>query len=137
MPNGWSPQPYRPPYRLMIVCTATRRYFEATDAERQEICLPRFRQMIEEWKELGARPVASFVDDVFQVGEAHEPFFSFYLIYEVDELDVAAALMQAARQTVGGVRLDTWLKLSLRLGRPFFAHEETVPHRTVDPEGNS
>ena len=38
---------------------------------------------------------------------------------------------------IGGVRLDSWLKLSLRLGRPFFAHEETVPHRTVDPEGNS
>jgi hypothetical protein len=121
----------------MVVCTATTRYFDATDAERAEICLPRFRQMLEEWEELGARPVASFVDDVFQVGEAHEPFWSFYLIYEVDTLDVAAQLLQASRQTVSGVRLDTWLKLSLRLGRAFFSREETTPHRTVDVAGNS
>ena len=137
MPNGWVPQPYMPPYRVMVVCNPITRYFEATDAERQEICLPRFKQMIGEWEELGARPVGSFVDDVFQVGRSSTPFFSFYLIYEVDEIGVAAALMQAARQTVGGVRLDAWLELSVRLGRPFFAREETVPHRTVDPEGNS
>lgn len=137
MPNGWEPQPYRPPYRVLVVCNPTERYFDATDAERQEICLPRFKQMIGEWAELGARPVSSFVDDVFQVGVPPTPFFSFYLIYEVDELEIAAALMQAARQTVGGVRLDTWVKLAVRVGRPFFSHEETVPHRTVDPEGNS
>jgi hypothetical protein len=137
VPNGWEPQPLPPPYRVMLVATATAHYFDATDSERDEVCLPRFRQMIGEWEELGARPVGSFVDDLFQVGATDEPYWSFYLIFEVDSLDVAAQMMQAARQTVGGVRMDTWVKLSLRIGRAFFAREETVPRQTVDVHGRS
>jgi hypothetical protein len=133
MPSGWEPQPYRPPYRIMLVGTATQHYFDASDAERSEVCLPGFRRMIAEWEELGAHSVGSFVDDVFQVGQVDEPFWSFYLLYDVETLDVAAQMLQASRQTVDGVRMDTWIKLSLRLGRPFFAREETVPHHTVDP----
>lgn len=137
VPNGWEPQPLPPPYRIMIVGTATAHYFDATDSEREQICLPRFRQMIAEWEELGARPAGTFVDDLFQVGATDEPYWSFYLIFEVDSLDVAAQMMQAARQTVGGVRMDTWVKLSLRVGRAFFAGEETVPRQTVDTHGRS
>ena len=33
-------------------------------------------------------------------------------------------MIQAARETVGGVRLDTYVKLELRVGRPFWAREE-------------
>jgi hypothetical protein len=88
--------------------------------------------MLEEWKELGARFVGSFCDDVFQVGETAAPFWAWYLVYEVDSLDIAAAMVQASRQTVAGVRLDGWVRIELRVGRAFFAHEETVPHSVVD-----
>jgi hypothetical protein len=133
MPNDWKPQPYRPPYRVLVVGSGTHVFFDATGEERAEIFLPRFKQMLAEWEELGARPVATFADDVFQVGETEEPFWAWYLIFEIDTLDVAAQMMQATRETVGGVRLDRWLRLEVRLGRPFLAREETVPHSLVDP----
>lgn len=137
MPNGWEPQPFAAPYRVMIVGAGRDRFFDATDAERRDVFLPRFTQMIAEWEELGARVVASFVDDVFQVGETDDPFWAFYLIFEVDTIDVAAQLIQASRQSVDGVRMDAWVKLSLRVGRPFFAREEKVPHHLVDPQSTA
>jgi hypothetical protein len=133
MPNGWEPMPYKPPYRVMLVGAGTRAFFQATDEERRDVFLPRFKQMIAEWEELGARPVGTFVDDVFQMGETTEPFWAWYLLFEVDTLDVAAHLIQASRETVDGVRLDRWIRLELRFGRPFYATEEHEPHFLVDP----
>ena len=60
----------------------------------------------------------------------NEPFWAWYLIFEVDSLDVGAAMIQAVRETVGGVRLDTYIKLELRVGRPFWAREEPPHHVT-------
>jgi hypothetical protein len=134
VPTGWRPMPLNPPYRVMLVGCGTPAFFAATNEERLTVFLPRFKQMIGEWEELGARPVGTFVDDVFQVGETKEPFWAWYLIFEVDTLDVAAQMIQACRETVDGVRLDRWIRLDLRIGRPFFASEEKVPHHLVDPE---
>ena len=134
MPSGWNPMPYAPPHRVMLVGAGTRAFFEATDEERKDVFLPRFKQMIAEWDELGARPVGTFVDDVFQMGETTEPFWAWYLIFEVDTLDVAAQMIQASRETVDGVRMDTWIRLEMRFGRPFYASEETTPHYLVDPD---
>src|SRR4051812_12533834 len=111
MPNGWNPMPLKPPYRVMIVGAGTRTFFEATDEQRLEEFLPRFKQMIAEWEELGARVLSSFCDDVFQVGETENPFWAWYLIFEVDNLDVAAQMIQASRQTVAGARMDKWIRL--------------------------
>jgi hypothetical protein len=134
MPNGWTPQRYGPPYRVMLVGAGTEVFFQATDEERLQVFLPRFKQMIAEWEELGARPLGTFVDDVFQMGETAEPFWAWYLIFEVDTPDIAAQLIQAARETVDGVRLDKWIRLEVRFGRPFYASEEKVPHYLVDPD---
>lgn len=132
MPSGWDPQPLVPPLRIMIVGCGTPAFFDASDEERAELFLPRFRRMLEEWEELGARTIGTFCDDVFQVGETAGPYWAWYLIYEVDSLDIAAAMVQASRQTVGGVRLDRWVRIESRVGRAFFASEETVPHSVVD-----
>ena len=133
MPNGWTPQPLHPPYRVLLTGCGTPMFFDATDDERRDVFLPRFKQVIAEWEELGARPVATFCDDVFQMGETTEPFWAWYLIFEVDTLDVAAAMIQAGRQPVNGVRLDRYIRLNLRIGRPFLAREEKVPHHVIDP----
>src|SRR3954463_9145633 len=121
MPEAWNPIPLNPPYRIMITGCGTPTLFAATNEERKEVFLPRFKQMIAEWKELGARPVGTFVDDVFQMGETTEPFWAWYLIFEVDTLDVAAQMIQASRETVDGVRMDTWIRLEMRFGRAFFS----------------
>lgn len=128
--------PYRSPYRVMLVGCGTRAFFEATDEDRRQVFLPRFKQMITEWEELGARPIGTFVDDVFQVGETDDPFWAWYLIFEVDTIDVPAQMIQACRQTVDGVRLDYWIRLEVRFGRPFYAREEKDPHFLIDPESS-
>jgi len=137
MPSEWNAMPYQPPWRVMIIGTGTAKFFDASDGDRAEVFFPRFAQMLSEWEELGARAVSSFCDDVFQVGEVEAPAAAWYLIFEIDRLEIAAQMMQASRQTVGGVRLDTWIRLQLRLGRPFFAREETTPHHLVDPESSA
>lgn len=134
MPNGWKPMPLHTPYRIMVVGCGTTTWCEASDAERTEVFLPRFKQMLAEWEELGARPLCSFVDDIFQVGKTPEPSWIWYIILEVDDLEVASHLMQAVRQPVDGVRVDRWVRMEVRIGRPFYAHEEREPQQIVDPD---
>ena len=124
MPAPWTPVPMRRPRRVMVLGRATAGFFGASEEEKETRFFPRFKQVLAEWEELGARVIASFCDDVFQVGPADAPFWAWYLIFEVHSLDVAAAMIQAARESVGGVRLDTYVKLELRVGRPFWAREE-------------
>jgi len=119
----WTPVPMRRPYRVLVLGCATTNFFQASEDEKTSHFFPRFTQVLAEWEELGARVIASFCDDVFQVGPNQHPW-AWNLIYEVDELDVAAAMVQAVREVVDGVRLDTYVQLELRIGRPFFAREE-------------
>ena len=123
MAIAWKPIPLHRPYRVMIGGCGTPTFFAASEQEKETLFFPRFRQVLAEWEELGARVVASFCDDVFQVGPWEQPW-AWNLIYELDEIDVAAAMIQAVRELVDGVRLDTYVKLELRVGRPFFAREE-------------
>lgn len=123
MPNGWTPVPLARPHRVLVVGCATPTFFAAPAEEQETRFFPRFKQVLAEWEELGARVIASFCDDVLQVGSTQHPW-AWNLIYEVDDLDVAAAMVQAVRETVDGVRLDTYVQLELRIGRPFFAREE-------------
>jgi hypothetical protein len=125
MPNGWTPVPLYHPHRVMVVGRATSVWFGASEDEKETRFFPRFKQVLAEWEELGARVVASFCDDVFQVGATDA--WAWYLVYEVDDLDVAAAMVQAVRERVDGVRLDAYVSLELRVGRPFFAREEHDP----------
>jgi hypothetical protein len=113
----------RRPYRVMIVGRATTNFFAATDEDKATRFFPRFKEMLAEWEELGARVIASFCDDVLQVGPSRRPW-AWNLIYEVDDLDVAAAMIQAVRQEVDGVRLDAYLEMEARIGRAFYAREE-------------
>jgi hypothetical protein len=123
MQTGWTPLPLYRPHRVMVVGCATANFFSASEEEKESRFLPRFKRVLAEWEELGARVIASFCDDVFQVGANRHPW-AWNLIYEVDDLDVAAAMVQAVREVVDGVRLDTYVELELRVGRPFFAREE-------------
>jgi len=59
-----------------------------------------------------------------QVGPSRQRW-AWNLIYEVDELEVAAAMIQAVREEVDGVRLDAYLEMEARVGRPFYAREDS------------
>jgi hypothetical protein len=98
-------------------------YFDASADEKESIFLPRFRALLAEWEELGARLVASFCDDVLQVGPVVPGAWAWFLIYDVDDLDVAKQMLDAVRLDRDGTRLDKYVRFELRLGRPFFARE--------------
>jgi hypothetical protein len=108
----------------MIVGTATETFFAAPQAEKDERALVRFRRLLDEWERLGARVVASICDDVFQVGVARPPRWAWYLVFDIDDLDVGAAMIQASREPVEGVRADQYFRFELIIGRPFWEREE-------------
>ena len=57
----------------MVVGCATATFFAASEEEKESRFMPRFKQVLAEWEELGARVMASFCDDVFQVGPNRHP----------------------------------------------------------------
>jgi hypothetical protein len=113
----------RTPLRAILLGAATQGWFEATDEERRQRILPRFKQMIAEWAQIGAKVLATIDDDLFMVGEPGAPDFTWYLIFEIPSMDVLAAMIHRVRATVDGVRLDRYIRIEARIGRPFFLLE--------------
>jgi hypothetical protein len=111
------------PYRVILLGAATNGWFEASDEERREKVLPRFNEMIEEWREMGAKVLATIDDDLFMVGQPGAPDFTWYLIFEIPSLEVLAAMIHCLRRASNGVRLDRYLRIEGRIGRPFFLLE--------------
>ncbi len=111
------------PYRVILLGAATEGWFAASDQERREKVLPRFREMIEEWSGLGAKCLATLDDDLFMVGQPGAPDFTWYLIFEVPSLESLAAMIQCVRRSVNDVRLDKYIRIEGRLGRAFFLLE--------------
>jgi hypothetical protein len=120
----WDPVGIHRPYRIMVAGAALENFFAASAEEKADCVMPRFRGILAEWEALGARVVASMCDDVFQVGPTDSTHWAWYLLFDVDDLDVAAAMIQATREEVDGVRGDRYFRFELRVGRPFWAREE-------------
>ena len=112
------------PHRILVLGGGLPAFFDAAEAEKAEVFLPAFRRLLARWEELGARAVASFCDDVLQVGPAAPGAWAWYLIFEVDDLAVAAQMINAVREPIDGVRLDRYVRFDVRIGRPFWAREE-------------
>jgi hypothetical protein len=111
------------PYRVILLGAATNGWFEASDEERREKVLPRFKEMIAEWNEMGAKVLATIDDDLFMVGQPGAPDFTWYLIFEIPSLETLAAMIHCVRRTSNGVRLDRYIRIEGRIGRPFFLLE--------------
>lgn len=107
------------PFRVMVVGAATQGWYELSEADR-DLYIPRLRKMLEHWEGLGARLLLSFDDDYFVVGEPGSAQASIYLFYEVDDVAVVPAMLQAVREESDGVRLDRCFRFEARVGRPLF-----------------
>ena len=113
------PEPGRP-YRVLVLISATRGWYEAPTEEREQLALPRFSAWLARWDALGARLLSSFDDDLFMAGEPTGGETSIYLCYEVPSLDIVPTLMHEVREEVDGRRLDRWLRFEARAGRGLF-----------------
>jgi hypothetical protein len=102
--------------RAILLGAMTSAYYDiATNDERARV-LDRFRKLMEEWQELGARVVATVDDDLLMVGEPGSAAFTFYLIFDVDDPQVVI-------EPVDGIRMDRYARFEAHLGRPFFLLE--------------
>src|ERR1700730_13876099 len=81
-------------HRILVLGGGLPAYFEASEQEKREVFLPRFRSLLAEWEELGAQVVASFCDDVLQVGPVTPTSWAWYLIFDVESLDTAAKMIE-------------------------------------------
>lgn len=113
------------PKRAIFLGAMTQAYYEiAGDDERAKV-IARFRQLVEEWQGLGARVVGTLDDDLFMVGEPGSPRFTFYLLFDLDDPQVAIEMIHRIRVPVDGVRMDRYVRFEARLGRPFFLLESS------------
>lgn len=110
--------------RVVLLGAMTSAYYEASDDQRRTRILPRFKQLVEEWRELGVRILATVDDDLLMVGEPRSTGYTFYVVVEIARLENATAMIQRIRETVDGVRMDEYLRFEARVGRPFFLLED-------------
>jgi hypothetical protein len=111
------------PLRAVFLGAMTSAWYSADDDERRQRILPRFKQLVEEWKGLGSKVLATMDDDLLMVGEPRSTGYTFYVMLEIERLDVAVEMIQRIRETVDGVRMDEYLRFEVRVGRPFFLLE--------------
>jgi hypothetical protein len=111
-------------HRILVLGGGLPAYFEAPEEEKRDVFLPAFRALLAEWEALGARVVASFCDDLLQVGPVTPGAWAWYLIFDVDDLDVPVKMIERVRKEIDGVRLDRYVCFEIRIGRPFWAREE-------------
>jgi hypothetical protein len=114
------PPSFEPPYRVMLFAAASHGWYQADDQAERERILARLRTFFEEWEQAGARLLYSFDDDYFVTGQPSSLDYSIYVQYEVDNLDVIAAMIQRVREEVDGIRLDRSFRMEARVGRPLF-----------------
>jgi hypothetical protein len=101
----------------------TSAWYEAGEEARREQVLPRFKQLTQEWLDLGATPLATLDDDLLMVGQPASTGYTFFLMFEVERLETVVEMIQRLREPVDGVRMDTYARFEARVGRPFFLLE--------------
>jgi hypothetical protein len=113
------------PLRAVLLGSMTQAWYEATEEERRERILPRFAQMMSEWREIATEVLATVDDDLLMVGEPRSTRATFYVIVTIAGFDDVVRMIQRARVDVDGVRLDSYTRWEARVGRPFFLLEPT------------
>jgi len=123
MARDFVPPTIPSPLRVIFLGAAYDGWYKATGEERREQVLPCMKELFDEWKDMGAVPLATIDDDLFMVGRPGAPDFTWYLIYDVPTLETVAAMIHRVRADRDGVRLDKYIRIEARIGRPFFLIE--------------
>lgn len=122
-----------PEIRMLILGSAEPHFYQAV-TEEQVVAQDALRELFAIWHRWGARCLGSFDDDVLMVGMPRARAHHFTLIYEVDSLEMAGAMMNLFRKEIGGVRLNRYFRFESTLGRGFFPADEAA---SVAPTGSA
>ena len=120
---------YRPPavprpLRVLILGAAEPAWYQEAPDVQQEYVLPAMFSCFRRWsEEMGARCLGTFDDDLFMVGTPRTRQWSFYLLYEVPDLETITAMINLLRTPIGGIRLDRYFRAEALVGRGFFPVE--------------
>lgn len=112
------------PVRVLLLGAATDAWYSASDSARTTTILPAFQRLVEDWRALGARILSTLDDDLFMVGAPGPRGFTWYILCDVERVETVAAMIQRVRESIGGVRMDSYVRFDARIGRPFFLAEE-------------
>lgn len=120
MSVAFVPPQMEPPFRVLLLGSATQGWYAAADSVRSSKVLPRFAEVVNEWRAMGVRFLASLDDDLFMVGEPGMRGFTWSILCDVPSVEVVVGMLQRLRESVDGVRLDEYVRFEARIGRPLF-----------------
>ena len=109
--------------RVILLGAMTQAWYEIDDDDERARVLGRFKKLMDEWRDLGARVVGTLDDDLFMVGDPGSESFTFYLLFDVDDSQVAVDMIQRIRESVDGIRMNRYARFQAHVGRPFFLLE--------------
>jgi hypothetical protein len=112
-----------PPLRVLLLGASTQGWYQASAEDRATVILPRLTEACAEWLDLGARLITTLDDDLLKVGEPVSGDHTWYLVYEVPDLQTVSDMLHRFRIEKDGARLDRWFRLEAKICRPFFPIE--------------
>lgn len=111
------------PSRMMVMGSSEPAWFQATPEEQEQV-IPVLRKCFSTWVEWGAKLLCTFDDDLLMTGTPRARNHSFYLVYEVESLELASAMIQLCREPLqDNIRLNHYFRFEAMLGRDFFPAE--------------
>ena len=113
----------RPPLRVLLLGASGPGWYAASQDERRALILPRLTAVCARWLTMGARLVVSLDDDILKVGQPPGDDATWYLVYDVPDLQTVSDMLHLFRLEEDGARLDRWFRLEAKICRPFFPAE--------------
>jgi len=109
--------------RVLINMAASAAFYDLEDETLKSKMLSHLEDVCRSWlEEPGVRFITSFDDDLFMTGDPRGfQRWSIYIIFEVDELNLAVEMIDDCRQ--GDVKLQRYFTVTATLGRAFWPIE--------------
>ncbi len=124
MTDNYVPPTVPKPLRVMFLGAAEPAWYQAAPDVQQNSVLPAMFTCFRRWnEEMGARCLGTFDDDLLMAGTPRVRQWSWYLLYEVPDLETVTAMINMLRTPIGGVRLDRYFRAEALVGRGFFPAE--------------
>jgi len=111
--------------RMLVLGSAEPSFYGAPAELKREIHAA-LRRLFAVWQEWGARYLGSFDDDLLMVGMPRARKHHFTIIYEVESLEMASAMMNLFRKEIDGVCLNHYVRFEAMLGQGFFPADEAA-----------